>query len=111
MTQAEPLIEYVLSCHGNQNQYILEKYNKFRKYVEGQIRNGYTITKDAGILVYRMQTIRGAGLSRLLGLVNADNQCLLLILTSFSYVLLVSVVIAAPRQIRMWVRKPAGRRL
>ena len=50
VTQAEPLIEYVLSCHGNQNQYILEKYNKFRKYVEGQIRNGYTITKDAGIL-------------------------------------------------------------
>ena len=31
VTQAEPLIEYVLSCHGNQNQYILEKYNKFRK--------------------------------------------------------------------------------
>ena len=44
VTQAEPLIEYVLSCHGNQNQYILEKYNKFRKYVEGQIRNGHTIT-------------------------------------------------------------------
>ena len=51
VTQAEPLIEYVLSCHGNQNQYILEKYNKFRKYVEGQIRNGYTITKDSGIFI------------------------------------------------------------
>lgn len=51
VTQAEPFIEYVLSCHGNQNQYILEKYNKFRKYVEGQIRNGYTITKDAGIFI------------------------------------------------------------
>lgn len=51
VTQAEPLIEYVLSCHGNQNQYILEKYNKFRKYVEGQIRNGYIITKDAGIFI------------------------------------------------------------
>ena len=51
VTQAEPLIEYVLSCHGNQNQYILEKYNKFRKYVEVQIRNGYTITKDAGIFI------------------------------------------------------------
>lgn len=51
VTQAEPLIEYVLSCHGNQNQYILEKYNKFHKYVEGQIRNGYTITKDAGIFI------------------------------------------------------------
>ena len=51
VTQAEPLIEYVLPCHGNQNQYILEKYNKFRKYVEGQIRNGYTITKDAGIFI------------------------------------------------------------
>ena len=51
VTQAEPLIEYVLSCHGNQNQYILEKYNKYRKNVEGQIRNGYTITKDAGIFI------------------------------------------------------------
>lgn len=51
VTQAEPLIEYVLSCHGNQNQYILEKYNKFRKFVEEQVEKGFTITKDAGIFV------------------------------------------------------------
>lgn len=29
---AEPLISYVLSCHGNQNQYILDRYKEFRAY-------------------------------------------------------------------------------
>lgn len=26
INQAEPLIEYILSCHGNQNQYLLDRY-------------------------------------------------------------------------------------
>ena len=30
----EPLIEYILSCHGNQNQYILDRYKEFRQFVE-----------------------------------------------------------------------------
>ena len=30
----EPLISYVLSCHGNQSQYILDHYNEFRSYVK-----------------------------------------------------------------------------
>ena len=29
---AEPLISYVLSCHGNQNQYILDHYKEFRAF-------------------------------------------------------------------------------
>lgn len=47
----EPLIAYILSCHGNQNQYILDRYKEFRSFVEKKIRNGFYITKDAGIFI------------------------------------------------------------
>lgn len=48
INQAEPLIEYILSCHGNQNQYLLERYHDFRLFVEKQVKKEYRITKDAG---------------------------------------------------------------
>lgn len=51
VTQPEPLIEYVLSCHGNQNQYILERYKDFRSYVERKTTRGFHITKDAGLFI------------------------------------------------------------
>lgn len=44
----EPLIEYILSCHGNQNQYLLERYKDFRSFVEQKTAHGFTITKNAG---------------------------------------------------------------
>lgn len=47
----EPLISYVLSCHGNQNQYILDHYKEFRSYVKKKTANGFHITKDAGIFI------------------------------------------------------------
>lgn len=47
----EPLISYVLSCHGNQNQYILDRYKEFRSFVKKQSKYGFSITKDAGIFV------------------------------------------------------------
>ena len=47
----EPLISYVLSCHGNQNQYILEHYKEFRTYVKKKTSRGFHITKDAGIFL------------------------------------------------------------
>ena len=31
--ESEPLISYILSCHGNQNQYILEHYKEFRSFI------------------------------------------------------------------------------
>lgn len=46
--RADPLIEYILSCHGNQNQYLLDKYQDFRQYVKKQVKDQYRITKDAG---------------------------------------------------------------
>ena len=51
VTESEPLISYVLSCHGNQNQYIVEHYNEFRSFVKKKIGNGLHISKDAGIFV------------------------------------------------------------
>jgi SAM-dependent methyltransferase len=47
----EPLIEYILSCHGNQNQYILERYKDFRGFVEKKTKGGFHITKEAGVFV------------------------------------------------------------
>ncbi len=57
LTEAEPLLEYILSCHGNQNQYLLERYSDFRMFVEERIkrevrrRGGFLITKEAGIFI------------------------------------------------------------
>lgn len=48
---AEPLIEYILSCHGNQNQYLLERYQDFRQFVEKQVKKEYHITKEAGFFL------------------------------------------------------------
>ncbi len=49
----EPLVEYVLSCHGNQNQYLLERYKDFRNYVEQKTARVFEVTKDAGVFVCR----------------------------------------------------------
>lgn len=49
VTEPEPLISYVLSCHGNQNQYLLNHYKDFSNYVTSHVKNGFYITKDAGI--------------------------------------------------------------
>ncbi|MBM6948806.1 MerR family transcriptional regulator [Mordavella massiliensis] len=52
VTEPEPLISYVLSCHGNQGQYIGEKYGDFRAFVKKKTgAGGFRITKDAGIFV------------------------------------------------------------
>jgi len=51
VTEAEPLISYVLSCHGNQNQYIVDSYNDFKTYVKQKTLHGFYVTKDAGIFI------------------------------------------------------------
>ena len=48
---AEPVVEYVLSCHGNQNRYIVDRYKEFVSYVKQKTDNGLYITKDAGIFI------------------------------------------------------------
>ena len=49
----EPLVEYVLSCHGNQNQYLLDRYKDFRNYVEQKTSRVFEVTKEAGVFVSR----------------------------------------------------------
>lgn len=51
LDRPEPLIEYILSCHGNQNQWILDRYKEFRTYVEKKTKKGFHITKEAGIFL------------------------------------------------------------
>lgn len=52
--QAEPIIEYILSCHGNQNQYLLDRYHDFREYVAARVHPAMHITKDAGIFLCKV---------------------------------------------------------
>lgn len=49
VSEPEPLISYVLSCHGNQNQYILDHYKEFRSFVKKKTAKGFRITKEAGV--------------------------------------------------------------
>lgn len=51
LSQPEPLLEYILSCHGNQNQMLLDKYKEFKAFVTEKTRYGFKITKDAGAFV------------------------------------------------------------
>ena len=53
VTDAAPLIEYILSCHGNQNQYLLARYQDFRRFVEKKTLKGFHITKSAGLFICR----------------------------------------------------------
>lgn len=47
----QPLISYILSCHGNQNDILLNHYHEFYAYVEDKVKGGFHITKDAGIFL------------------------------------------------------------
>ena len=51
ITAPQPLIEYILSCHGNQNQYLVNRYKEFQIFVKEQVGNVFCVTKDAGIFV------------------------------------------------------------
>lgn len=51
VTESEPLIAYILSCHGNQNQYLLNHYNEFKEFVKNQVSSGFHVTKEAGIYI------------------------------------------------------------
>lgn len=51
LNSSEPLIEYILSCHGNQNQYLLDRYHDFQSFVEKKTKKDFHITKDAGVFL------------------------------------------------------------
>lgn len=49
VTKPEALISYVLSCHGNQNRFIVDRYSDFVSFVKKKTQNGFRITKEAGV--------------------------------------------------------------
>ncbi len=49
ITDSQPLVEYILSCHGNQNQYLVDRYKEFHSFVEEKVKSSFHVTKDAGI--------------------------------------------------------------
>lgn len=50
---AEDIINYILSCHGNQSEYILKDYQSFKNYMDRKVQKEIKITKDAGMFVCR----------------------------------------------------------
>lgn len=48
---AEPVISYILSCHGNQTALLLDRYQEFKQFVEEQVAGGFHISKDAGVFI------------------------------------------------------------
>ena len=53
ISEATPIISYILSCHGNQNEILLNHYQEFKQYVEQKVSGGFSITKDAGFFTAR----------------------------------------------------------
>lgn len=51
ITDENLLITYILSCHGNQNRYIVDKFKDFKQFVSKKMKNGFKVTKDAGIFI------------------------------------------------------------
>lgn len=51
VTNSDDLIEYIISCHGNQNRYIVDKFKEFKSFVSRKCSNGFYITKDAGAFI------------------------------------------------------------
>lgn len=49
VTKPEALISYVLSCHGNQNRFIVDRYSDFVSFVKKKTQYGFEITKEAGV--------------------------------------------------------------
>ena len=51
----EPLLDYILSCHGNQNEYLYPRQREFKEFLEKKIQKhgGIAITKEAGVFICR----------------------------------------------------------
>jgi ubiquinone/menaquinone biosynthesis C-methylase UbiE len=64
VTDEKDLIDYITSCHGNQNRYIVDKYREFKEFIKNAVTHssdghrgdrppGFHVTKEAGIFVCR----------------------------------------------------------
>ena len=52
VSDPDDLLNYILSCHGNQNEYLSDHLPQFRKLIEKKFRNGsFRISKQAGLFI------------------------------------------------------------
>lgn len=54
ITESKPLIDYIMSCHGNQNEILGPRLNEFKEYIEELFlkKNGKIfVTKQAGLFI------------------------------------------------------------
>lgn len=53
ITESKPLIDYIMSCHGNQNEILGPRLNEFKEYIEELLKNSgkIVVTKQAGLFV------------------------------------------------------------
>lgn len=53
VTDAEPLMDYILSCHGNQKELLSDKYEEFLWFLREKIKRfgAIHITKEAGVFI------------------------------------------------------------
>ena len=51
VTDANDLTGYITSCHGNQNQYIIDRFKEFKTFVREETDKGFYVTKEAGIFL------------------------------------------------------------
>ena len=51
----EPLLDYILSCHGNQSELLYPRQREFKQFLEEKIQRdgGISISKEAGIFICR----------------------------------------------------------
>lgn len=52
---AQAVYDYIISCHGNQNEILSDRTNEFKAFLNAKIsqEKGFYITKDAGLFICR----------------------------------------------------------
>jgi ubiquinone/menaquinone biosynthesis C-methylase UbiE len=55
--EVEPLLDYIISCHGNQRERLEPRYEEFKTFLQKKIKqNGMLrITKQAGVFIARKE--------------------------------------------------------
>lgn len=53
ITESKPLIDYIMSCHGNQNEMLGPRLSEFKEYIEELLQKDgkIVVTKQAGLFV------------------------------------------------------------
>lgn len=53
ITEAQPLFDYIMSCHGNQKERLLHRLEEFKLYLEQLVeeQGSIHVTKDAGLFI------------------------------------------------------------